>query len=122
MRITTVINNNIEVAKVESQELLITDVQSALDLLATVQYETGCNRFILSRSAICEDFFQLKTRLAGEVLQKFINYQVKVAIVGDFSMFTSENLKDFMYECNKGKDFFFLTTEEQAIDKLSSAV
>ncbi|WP_307555560.1 MULTISPECIES: DUF4180 domain-containing protein [unclassified Paenibacillus] len=108
------------VAVVESNEILITDIQSALDLMATVQFEAGCDRIILNRSALSEDFFDLKTRLAGEILQKFINYRVKVAIVGDFSVFSSQSLKDFIYECNKGKDIFFLSNEEQAIDKLSS--
>ncbi|WP_042993841.1 DUF4180 domain-containing protein, partial [Bacillus thuringiensis] len=45
---------------------------------------------------------------------------VKIAIVGDFSMYTSKSLKDFIYECNKGKDIFYLATEQQAIEKLST--
>ncbi|MGZ4135560.1 MAG: DUF4180 domain-containing protein, partial [Tumebacillaceae bacterium] len=60
----------------------------------------------------------LKTRLAGEILQKFINYRVKVAIVGDFSMYSSRSLQDFIYESNGGTDIFFLPTEQQAIEKL----
>ena len=119
MKITTIKENNVEIAVVSSSEILITDVQSALDFIATVNYEVGCHRIILNKSAICEDFFNLRTRLAGEILQKFINYQVKIAIVGDFSVYTSNSLKDFIYESNKGKDIFFLTTEKQAVDKLS---
>ncbi len=49
-------------------------------------------------SSICDDFFDLSTRLAGEILQKFINYHVKIAIIGDFSIYTSKSLKDFIYE------------------------
>jgi len=40
----------------------------------------------LNKSAICDDFFDLSTGLAGEILQKFVNYHVKIAIVGDFSL------------------------------------
>ncbi|MNC73477.1 hypothetical protein D3C75_1246860 [compost metagenome] len=61
----------------------------------------------------------MKTRLAGEILQKFINYSVKSAIVGDFSVYSSKGLKDFIYECNNGRDIFFLSTEEEAIERLS---
>ncbi|MCI1113670.1 DUF4180 domain-containing protein, partial [Stenotrophomonas maltophilia] len=57
--------------------------------------------------------------LAGEILQKFINYRVKIAVVGDFSVYSSQSLKDFIYESNKGNDIFFLPTEQQAIEKLS---
>lgn len=120
MDITKMKQNDVNIAVVNSSKPLITDVQSALDLLVTVQYEAGCDRMILDRSAICDDFFDLSTRLAGEVLQKFINYRAKVAIVGDFSPFRSKSLDDFIYECNKGKDIFFLSNEKQAIDKLSS--
>lgn len=118
MKITIVKKNGIEVASVESSDLLITDVQSALDLMATVRYEVGCNRIILNKSVICDEFFDLKTRIAGDILQKFINYQTKIAIVGDFSIYTSKSLKDFIYECNNGKDIFFLRDEEEAIEKL----
>lgn len=119
MEITMIKEKDIELAIVSSNEILITDVQSALDFIATVSYETGCYRIILNKSAICEEFFDLKTRLAGEVLQKFINYHIKIAIVGDFSVYSSKSLKDFIYESNKGKDIFFLPSEKHAIEKLS---
>lgn len=107
------------IAVVSSSEILIVDVQSALDLMATVQYETDCNRIVLNKSLLSESFFDLKTRLAGEILQKFINYRVKVAIIGDFSVYSSKSLRDFIYECNNGNDFLFLSDEQQAIEKLS---
>lgn len=119
MEITKIKENNLEIAIINSNEILITDVQSALDFMATVRYEVGCDRMILNKSALIEDFFHLKTRLAGDILQKFINYKVKIAIVGDFSMYESKNMKDFIYESNKGKDIFFLPNEIQAIEKLS---
>ncbi|MCX7745978.1 MAG: DUF4180 domain-containing protein [Clostridia bacterium] len=119
MKINIIKENNIEIAVTQSNEILITDVQSALDFMATLKYETGCDRIILNKSAICEDFFNLRTKLAGEILQKFVTYHVKLAIVGDFSQYTSESLKDFIYECNKGKDIFFLANEKQAVEKLS---
>lgn len=119
MEITVVKENNVEIAIASSNEILIKDVQSALDFMATINYETGCNRIILNKSAICEDFFDLKTRIAGEILQKFINYHVKIAIVGDFSGYSSKSLKDFIYESNKGRDIFFLSNEDQTIEKLS---
>jgi Domain of unknown function (DUF4180) len=118
MKITKVVAGGKNIAIVNSSEVLIEDVQSALDLMASVQYEADCNRIILNKSMLSESFFDLKTRLAGEILQKFINYRVKVAIVGDFSMYTSNSLKAFIYESNNGNDIFFLPTEQSAIEKL----
>ena len=119
MKITSIKENNVEIAVVSSSETLITDVQSALDFMATVTYETGCDRIVLNKSALCEDFFNLKTKLAGDILQKYVNYHVKIAIVGDYSVYTSNSLKDFIYESNKGNNIFFLANEKQGIEKLS---
>lgn len=118
MKINIVKENNIEIAVVSSSEILITDVQSAIDFMATIRYDTGCDYIIINKTAICEEFFNLSTKLAGEILQKFINYRVKIAIVGDFSAYTSKSLKDFIYESNNGKDVFFLPDEKKAIEKL----
>ncbi|QWU45322.1 MULTISPECIES: DUF4180 domain-containing protein [Bacillus] len=120
MEIKKVVIGGINIAVVRNDRVLISDVQSALDLMATVQYEADSKWIVINKSLISESFFDLKTRLAGDILQKFINYSVKIAIVGDFSMYTSKSLKDFIYECNKGKDIFFLATEQQSIEKLSS--
>jgi hypothetical protein len=110
------------VAIVRSDKPLITDTQSALDLMATVKYETGCDCIAIQKSAVAEDFFVLSTGLAGEILQKFVTYHVKLAIVGDFSRYTSKPLRAFLYESNNGNHVFFVGTEEEAVAKLTSAV
>lgn len=119
MNITKVETDGGTIAVVSGSEVLIKDVQSALDLIATVQYETDSRRIVMDQSLISESFFDLKTRLAGDILQKFINYQVKIAIIGDFSVYPSQSLQDFIYECNKGHDFFFLPSEQEGIERLS---
>ncbi|QKG83699.1 DUF4180 domain-containing protein [Kroppenstedtia pulmonis] len=59
-----------DIAVVSSSEILIGDVQSALDFMATVQYETGCDRIVIYKSLLSESFFDLKTRLAGEIKRR----------------------------------------------------
>jgi hypothetical protein len=105
------------VAAVQSDEPVITDTQSALDLIAAVKYETGCDCIAVSKSAVAESFFVLSTGIAGEILQKFVNYHVKLAIIGDFSSYTSKPLRDFIYECNNGSHVFFAASEDEAIRK-----
>lgn len=119
MKVNVIKKNNIDIAVISHDELLITDVQSALDIIATVRYETGCDHMILSKDAVSKEFFDLSTKLAGDVLQKFVNYQMKVAIVGDFSAYSSKSLKDFITESNKGNAIFFMPSEKEAIEKLS---
>ncbi len=114
----TFYGKNDSIVYIESEDVLITDAQSALDLMMTVQYEKDCSRIILEKKAISEAFFRLSSGIAGEVLQKFINYRTKLAIVGDFSKYTSRPLHDFVYECNKGNDIFFVGNLDQALEKL----
>ena len=118
MNITTTEAGGTKIAVVSGSEAIVNDVQSALDLLMSVRYETDCDRIVIHKALLSEDFFDLKTRLAGEILQKFINYQVKAAIVGDFSGYSSRSLRDFIYECNHGTDFFFVADEQEAAQKL----
>ncbi|MDP4119672.1 MAG: DUF4180 domain-containing protein [Bacillota bacterium] len=119
MNIKTIEMNGLKIAVVNSSEKLILNAQSALDFMMTVRYETGSTNIVVYKEALAEDFFILSSRLAGEVLQKFINYHTKLAIIGDFSNYESKPLKDFIYESNKGKDIFFVSSEEEAIKKLS---
>ncbi len=117
-----VIKNGIPIAIIESDTLIITDTQSALDLLATVDYYDHCHRIALYKETIIEDFFMLSTGIAGDILQKVVNYSKKLAIIGDFSMYSSKSLKAFIYESNHGNQIFFVADEQEAIEKLSTAV
>lgn len=108
-----------DIAIVNSDKMIIKDVQTAVDFIMSVKYETSCSKIAINKEAIAEDFFILSTGIAGEILQKFINYQIKFAIIGDYSKYTSKPLKDFIYESNKGKNIFFVTTEDEAVKMLS---
>ena len=119
MKTKVVKKNNVSIAVIHSDEHLITDIQSALNLIMSVKYETDCTNIAVNKEAIVDDFFILSTCMAGEILQKFINYGVKFAIYGDFSQYTSKPLRDFMYESNRGKDIFFQPSVSLAVDKLS---
>lgn len=115
MNIEHLKENGTDIAVISSEEKVITDVQSALDLVMTVKYETGAAKIVIDKKAVAEDFFILSTGMAGEILQKFINYHVKAAIWGDYSRYTSKPLKDFIYESNYGKDFFFVATDRKSV-------
>lgn len=119
MNIEHLKDNGTDIAVISSEETLVVDTQSALDLAMTVKYETGATNIVICKSAVCEEFFILSSGIAGEILQKFINYHVRIAIYGDYSHYTSKPLKDFIYESNHGNDFFFVPTKEEAIQKLT---
>lgn len=119
MKIEVITKNNIDIANVISYEI-IADAQTAIDLMMTVKYDTETKNIAISKDLFTDKFFILSSGLAGEILQKFINYQFRIAIYGDFSKYTSKPLKDFIYESNKGHDIFFVESLDKAIEKLSN--
>lgn len=121
MQIEYIKENGVTIAVVTGEEKVVTDAASALELAMSAKYETGADRLAIDKRVVAEDFFILSTGMAGEILQKFINYHVKAAIWGDYARYTSKPLKDFIYESNKGRDFFFVETKEEAVRKLAEA-
>lgn len=121
MNLTGIEENGVLCVLVESDEPVITDAQSAIDLLMSAQYDVGSKDIVIPKQLIAEDFFVLSTGLAGEVLQKYVNYGGRMAIYGDYSRYTSKSLRDFMYESNKGRDFFFVSTRDEAVAALAKS-
>ena len=118
MNIEKIVKNGTICAAVRSDEIIIADTQSALDLLMTAKYDLGTKNIVINKKLIKEEFFILSSGLAGDILQKYINYGGRIAIYGDYSHYTSKPLHDFIYESNKGHDVFFAATEDEAIECL----
>lgn len=96
------------IAVLHSEEQILTDVQSALDFIITAKYETGCSQIVLNKEAIVEDFFVLSTRLAGDILQKFINDQVKFSIYGTSRNIPAGHSRILSMRATKAKISFLL--------------
>ena len=123
MNIREIVENGVKIAVVETaaQEIVLRDTASALDLAVSLQYERQIDRIVIGKEAVTEEFFILSTGVAGEILQKFTNYGIKMAIFGDFSHYTSKPLQDFIRESNRGDLFFFVPTQQEALQKLANA-
>ena len=98
---------NYKTAEIITEELLIINPQDSLQLIVDIYYQ-GFDRMVISDKNITPEFFDLKTTLAGEILQKFTQYKMRLIIVGDFSKYPGQSLKDFMYESNQGQQVNFL--------------
>ena len=108
--------NNI--AEIISETILINKIEDGIDLLGNLYYQ-GFDKIVIHEKNITPEFFDLKTGIAGEILQKFSTYRVRLAIVGDFAKYTSKSLRDFMYESNKGRHICFVANTADAIQMLS---
>lgn len=110
-------NGGTKIAEVIAEGLLISNIENGLQLLVDLYYQEF-DKIIISEKNIIPDFFNLKSGIAGEILQKFSNYRVQLVIVGEFSKYPGESLKSFIYESNKGRQVNFLASVEEAIQQL----
>lgn len=111
MKINPIVISDIIANEIISEDILINNADDALDIMAS----TSADHLILHECNFKKEFFDLSTRIAGDVLQKFTNYRVKLAIIGNFDKFTSKSLRDFIYESNKNGSYLFVGSIEEVI-------
>lgn len=81
----------------------------------------GVRSVILMREHLSADFYDLPTGVAGDVLQKAVQYGIRIAIIGNFSDILSKSFHDLVRESNRGKDAFFVSQKDEARAKLFSS-
>lgn len=96
------------------------DADAIVAALMDVAWGQGCTKIILRQTDLPPSFFDLKTRMAGEVLQKATNYRIQLAIVGDFTQIASESLRAFITESNRGRQVCFVADVATARQRLAS--
>jgi len=111
--------NTIRIAELANDQQVIETAQDGLDLLGNAYYQ-GMDKVIIHTYQLTPDFFDLKTGLAGEILQKFSNYRIQLAIVGDFSAYTGNSITSFIYESNKRGQINFVASVADALKCLAS--
>jgi hypothetical protein len=96
---------------------LIASPDDILDFMAEARLNDS-DRMIIHDKSLHPDFFDLKTKVAGEILQKFSNYRMRLSVVGDFSSFKSKSLRDFIRESNRTGTINFVGTIDEALLRL----
>jgi len=119
MEIKTHQINKTKIAEVISEEIIINSAQDGLDLLGNIYYQ-DFDAVVIHEKNITPEFFDLKTKIAGDILQKFSNYRIRLAIIGDFNKYESQSFKDFIFESNQSGHIHFVENLETALQKLSS--
>jgi hypothetical protein len=119
MKIETHIINNNRIAEVIAESPIIQSIEDGSDLVATIYYQ-DFDRIILYEKDITPLFFDLKTGIAGEILQKFSNFRVRLAIIGNFEKFKSKSIQDFIFESNKNRKINFVKSLDEALKIMSN--
>lgn len=93
--------------------------RDAVDIMSEAMAHDA--RFIvIPAERLSDDFFRLKTRIAGEIVQRIVMYRVRVAIVGDIAphLAESDSLRDFVREANRGNQCWFVADMDELSKRL----
>lgn len=113
--------NSERIVYLNNPNVIIKNAKDALTLLMESNYVHDTNKVIITQNTLTPEFFDLRTGIAGDIVQKFVNYKGYLAIIGDFSIYTSKSLQDFMYESNKTGRILFVEYKEKALFLLTQS-
>lgn len=114
MEINYIASRQGKIAEITADIIFIKSQEDALNLMMNCLY-SDADKLILYQENISPSFFNLRTKLAGDILQKFSTYQASLAIVGDFTIYKSKSLNDFIRESNRMRRINFVATREEAL-------
>jgi hypothetical protein len=107
--------NGQSIAELSANGVVLSTAQQFLQMIM----DSSAEGIIVHQENIHEQFFDLRSGLAGEMLQKVVNYRLRLAIVGDFSIYESNSLKAFILESNRSNSIAFVKTIKEALIRLS---
>jgi hypothetical protein len=72
---------------------------------------------------VADEFFRLRSGIAGDVMQKFVSYRLRLVVVGDVSVHVAAStaLRDFVHETNQGGHIWFLPDLDTLAERLRTA-
>lgn len=88
---------------------VVRDDRDAVDLIAEAHYEHQAEWVVLPTELLTPEFFRLRTGVAGAIAQKFADYRMGLAIVGDVSAHeaASKPFRGWVRETNEGRHLWF---------------
>jgi hypothetical protein len=103
----------------ESRGPLVGSPESALDIIGDT-FMTPIETVAIPVERLDPDFFVLRTGMAGEFVQKFVNYRKRLVIVGDVSeqAEASAPLRDWIRESNRREDLWFVADVDDLAERL----
>ena len=119
-RKTRVVNTSTGKVAITNYDVQIfVDAEMVLSFAVTTEQAYDCRNIAVRKEMFTEDFFDLSSGLVSEIAHKLDNNDFRLAIIGDFSGYSSKPIKDFIDESNMGRHLVFVADENEAIKRLS---
>jgi len=108
-----------KIAEMQSKGIIIRSVRDADDIIAQL-IEQKIDKLILHERNLIPVFWKISSGLASEILKKFADKNIAVALVGEFDKHKSKSLNIFIKEANLANQVFFTNDIELAHNNLSA--
>jgi len=94
--------------------------RDATDLIGEA-FGHEANVVVVPADRVAADFYQLRTRVAGDVVRKFQMYRIRLVVLGDITehLAASDAFRSFVHEINRGGDIWFVQDNEELAAKLT---
>ncbi|GIJ47080.1 hypothetical protein Val02_39660 [Virgisporangium aliadipatigenens] len=89
-------------------------IDNALDVIGDA-FGTGAETVVIPVERLDPAFFDLRTGIAGEMFQKFVNYRLRLVILGDVGahVAASNAFRDLVRESNRGRHVWFVANRAE---------
>jgi uncharacterized protein DUF4180 len=89
-------------------------IRSFRDISDAIAACFGTDGLILTEDDLAQEFFDLRSGLAGELFQKFINYKLRMAIVLPDPEAYGERISELAYEHKSHSMIRFVRSKDEA--------
>ncbi|WP_395849413.1 DUF4180 domain-containing protein [Cystobacter fuscus] len=89
-------------------------IATSSDLLGLIM-SSPADTIVVNKEALIPSFFELRSGVAGDFLQKLTNYHCRMVILGDFAEVQSKSLHALIVESNRVGKVVFTKTVDEAI-------
>jgi hypothetical protein len=93
--------------------------QDALDAIGEA-WGSDASTIVVPVDRFAAEFFELRTGVLGELTQKFVNYRIRLVVLGDVSAHVqaSDAFRDYVHETNAGDQVWFVSDEAELVARL----
>ncbi len=97
----------------------IASERDATDVVGNASF-LGADHVLLRADQLAPGFVDLSSGLAGAVAQKFVNYGLRLVVVGDLQAVGSESWRAFVRESNRGGHVWFAADRDEALERIAA--
>jgi hypothetical protein len=115
--------HGVRILECDAEGDLIRNNRALNDLISNA-WEHRAKWVVIPAERLGDDFFRLRTGIAGEVVQKIVQYRLRLAVLGDISRYVDEStaLRDFVRESNRGNQFCFIASREELDQRIAASM